>query len=241
MISGIYTIETPSGRCYVGSAVRFEHRWRVHLYNLRRGVHHCGALQNAYVKYGESALRFRKLLVCAPADLLFFEQRAIDSFGFKNLYNVAPTAGSQRGFKHSAATKDAYSAARKGVPQPKSAATIEKIATARRGKKLSVQARANQSAAQKGRAKSPEHVAKVAAANRGQKRSAGLCAAMSAAQANQPIGRTQPGMLGVSRKGSKWQARVNLAGKRSYLGYYATSEAAAAAVRKALAPAGSTP
>lgn len=234
MKSGIYTITSPSGRLYIGSAVNFSHRWRVHLYNLRRKQHHSPALQNAYDKYGEPGLVFRKLLICAPADLLFYEQRAIDAYASSRLYNVSPVAGSQLGFRHSDATKAAYAAARKGRGPQLSVETRRKIANARRGKKLSVQARANQSAAQKGRPKSAAHVAKVAAANRGQKRSAAVCRAMSEQRANRPCGPNASGFVGVSRKGDKWQARASQEGRRVYLGYYPTAETAAEAVRQFL-------
>jgi len=235
MNSGIYIITTPSSRLYVGSAVKFAHRWRVHLYNLRHRQHHSRALQSAYDKYGEAGLTFRKLLICAKPDLLFYEQRVIDSYPFSHLYNVAPVAGNQLGFKHSPETKAAYSAARRGVPRPRTVAHTQKIADARRGKKLSAAARANQSAAQKGRLKTPEHVAKVAALNRGKKRSPEVCAAMSKRSANRPRKATTSGFVGVSRKGNKWQARISVNGARKGLGYHDTAQAAGEAVQRAVA------
>lgn len=234
MNSGIYTITSPSGRQYVGSAVNFANRWRTHLYNLRRGKHHSPALQNAYNKYGESALAFAKFIICAPADLLFYEQRTIDAFSAGRLYNVSPVAGSQLGFKHSDETKAAYSATRRGVPKPRTAEHTQKIANARRGKKLSDEARANQSAAQKGRAKTAEHVEKVAAANRGKIRSVEVIEQMRAMRANKPTKRTE-GFVGVSRVGpDAWQARASIDGKRIYLGRFSTAEYARDAILAAI-------
>lgn len=235
MNTGIYAITSPSGRKYIGSALAFDKRWRVHRYELRKGSHHSAALQRAFDKYGEAALVFSKLLVCAPADLLLYEQLVLDSHDFRELYNVAPIAGSQLGFKHTAETKARYSEQRRGKKLgPRPPEIVQKIADARRGKPLSAQARANQSAGQRGIPKSPEHVAKVAAANRGKKRSAEVRAMISAQRANKPIARTTSGYVGVSQKGAKWQARVSVNGKRIALGYYETPEAANAAVQAAL-------
>jgi group I intron endonuclease len=100
--SGIYTITSPSGKMYVGSAKDFDYRWSKHSYDLRKGVHHCKLLQSASNKYGFSNLVFKRLLVCELKDLLFYEQRAIDIL--KPEYNIAKIAGSNLGIKHSPET-----------------------------------------------------------------------------------------------------------------------------------------
>ena len=97
MISGIYTITSPSGNFYVGSSIVFGLRWADHLKQLRRGDHHNPQLQRAFNKYGESGLVFKKLLICKPEDLLFYEQRAIDIL--KPRYNANPIATSNLGRK----------------------------------------------------------------------------------------------------------------------------------------------
>ena len=52
--SGIYTITSPSGNQYVGSASSFGSRWGRHLSDLRKGIHHSAQLQRAFNKYGET-------------------------------------------------------------------------------------------------------------------------------------------------------------------------------------------
>lgn len=145
MKSGIYTITSPSGRCYVGSAVNFAQRWKAHRHLLRQGKHHSIALQRAFDKYGEAHLLFAKLLVCAKADLLFYEQRCIDAFGPRNLYNRSPVAGSRLGLKQSEAFCANQSRMRKGVP--KSPEHVAKVAAANKGKKRSSEIVASMSAA----------------------------------------------------------------------------------------------
>ena len=57
---GIYVIEnTMNGHVYVGSAVNFAARRRVHLHHLRHNKHHSLYLQRAFNKYGEEAFVFR--------------------------------------------------------------------------------------------------------------------------------------------------------------------------------------
>jgi group I intron endonuclease len=151
MKTGIYAITSPSGARYVGSAVSFAGRWNAHRHQLRRGTHHSVGLQRAFNKYGEGTLVFSKLIVCAPGDLLMYEQIAIDATPRAKLYNSALSAGSMLGFKHSDETKAKWSAARRGMKRPRSPEHTQKIADARRGKHLSAQARANQSEAQANR------------------------------------------------------------------------------------------
>jgi group I intron endonuclease len=106
---GIYAIEhVASGKMYVGSAIDFKARWRVHLCLLNKGAHHCAHLQAAWTKYGKGAFLFRKLLVCSPENLVMYEQRCIDGYMVCNRefgYNAAPVAGSQAGHKHSPETR----------------------------------------------------------------------------------------------------------------------------------------
>lgn len=96
--SGVYLLtNSKSGKTYVGSAMHFRYRWNQHRSYLSRGTHANPMLQRAWNKYGRSVFSFRPLLVCAPKDLLFYEQRAIDAL--KPEYNLCRTAGSMLGFK----------------------------------------------------------------------------------------------------------------------------------------------
>lgn len=111
MNQGVYEIvHLDTGRQYIGSAsTTFAKRWKLHRHQLRRGTHHSRHLQNAWNKYGEQAFAFRKLVICAPADVLMYEQRLLD--GLKPAFNVAPIAGSAKGVRHTDETKKAMSAA----------------------------------------------------------------------------------------------------------------------------------
>jgi group I intron endonuclease len=98
--SGVYTITcVPTGKVYVGSAARmFRDRFKSHRHLLRGGRHHSNHLQRAWNKHGEDAFAFAPLLICRPEDVIFYEQRAIDTL--RPAFNRAPTAGSCRGFIH---------------------------------------------------------------------------------------------------------------------------------------------
>ncbi len=111
MNQGVYEIvHLDTGRQYIGSAsTTFAKRWKLHRHQLRRGCHHSRHLQNAWNKYGEEAFAFRKLLICAPRDVLMYEQRLID--GLKPVFNVAPIAGSAKGVTHTQETKKRMSEA----------------------------------------------------------------------------------------------------------------------------------
>jgi len=119
--SGVYAIvNTLNGKRYIGSALEFWDRWQGHIYALR-GNHHNRRLTNSWRKWGESAFRFEVLLVCAPSDMLFYEQLFLDHFQSygQHGYNVSPTAGNCLGVKHTAETRAKVAAAgrkRKGIP-----------------------------------------------------------------------------------------------------------------------------
>jgi len=112
MRSGIYAITAPSGSQYIGSAIDIKARWRHHRYLLRRQKHFNRGVERAVRKYGLESLSFSTLLICAPADLIMFEQRAIDIL--KPKYNACRTAGSQLGVRHSDQTKAKISATKRG-------------------------------------------------------------------------------------------------------------------------------
>ncbi|BAM29094.1 hypothetical protein G176_gp22 [Xanthomonas phage CP1] len=98
--SGIYSITSPSGKRYVGSAVNIRKRWKEHRYSLKRGNHHCKALQRAYHKYAGN-LGWSVVVLCHKDELIREEQYHIDLAGIATLYNSSPTAGSQLGMVRS--------------------------------------------------------------------------------------------------------------------------------------------
>jgi len=94
--TGIYKITNIlTGDLYIGSATDIVKRWWLHKYQLLKNIHHSTYLQNAYNKYGKNTFIFEVLLYCEIKDLLFFEQRAIDTYN--PVYNMCKIAGSNRG------------------------------------------------------------------------------------------------------------------------------------------------
>lgn len=222
---GIYTITSPSGRQYVGSARSFRSRWAKHLYDLRRDRHHCAPLQRAFHKYGEAALVFAKIAFVPPAALLRCEQEQLDARDPLQLYNVSPTAGSRLGDRATPAalanmrqakanvtseTRKRISAAHVAAGVRPSRAALLKGVAARLAKGISAEQRAKLSAIMRGYDFGPEHGAKI-----------------RAAKANKSHSGNTSGYCGVHQhEGGKWMARYNDNGRRVYLGLFDSPEAA---------------
>lgn len=87
-MGAIYRIRfAGSRRCYIGSSKKPHNRRRSHVWLLRRGTHHCRALQNAAVKYGIDSLIFEIVWADIPDDFLIAaEQCWLDHHG-SDLYN----------------------------------------------------------------------------------------------------------------------------------------------------------
>jgi group I intron endonuclease len=159
--TGIYSITSPSGKQYIGSARSFEARWATHRHHLRAGTHHSPALQRAWDKYGEKNMIFAKIALCPVTDLLIVEQSRIISA--KPAYNVCAIAGSQLGMKHSADARKKISDAKKGENHQNWGKNIppetrERISRAQRGenghwwgKSPSAQSRSRMSSAKMGK------------------------------------------------------------------------------------------
>lgn len=135
MKSGIYAItNTVNGKCYIGSAIRFNKRWSEHRRTLKLGMHHSRKLQRAWNKYGADAFKFSILLSCEDKNLIFYEQLAIDSYKAYSLgYNTSPTAGNSLGVIRTEETKAKLSAIFNGRKMPPEHGA--KIAAAQLGKK----------------------------------------------------------------------------------------------------------
>jgi group I intron endonuclease len=119
-ISGIYQIQSKikPERIYVGSAVNINNRWKNHLKELRRGLHHSKKLQRHFDKYGEVDLQFSVLLGCDKEDLIKTEQYFIDSHN--PYFNICKIAGNTLGThrKLSEETRKRMSFARIGKSNP---------------------------------------------------------------------------------------------------------------------------
>lgn len=140
--TGIYIITNiKNNKCYIGSAVNIQGRWKVHLSTLENKKHDNGHLQASYNKYGKESFIFDILCYCKKEDLLYFEQKCIDLF--KPEYNILKIAGSTLGYKHTEATKAKMS-------KPRSEETKRKISEAKKGKTFSEEAKANMSKAKIG-------------------------------------------------------------------------------------------
>lgn len=193
--SGIYTIRSPSGRYYVGSAVRFAYRWRTHVCDLKHGRHHCAGLQAAYHKYGLEQLTFEVVERCVPELLIEREQCHMDAAQPRSLYNSLPKAGSMLGMVHS--------------PEARS-----KLSRAHKGKTHTPEHRANVSAAK--REQSPETRAKISAAKRGVKLSPVACETNRRAHLGLKASPATKLKMSQIRKGRKFtpEHRANMAESR---------------------------
>lgn len=98
MKSGIYKITNIiNNKCYVGSAINLDARWKAHRRKLNARCHHSVRLQNAWNKDGEEKFKFDTLEKCERSILIDREQHY---FGLlKPEYNICPVAGSSLGVK----------------------------------------------------------------------------------------------------------------------------------------------
>jgi group I intron endonuclease len=159
--SGIYTIENiVTGSVYVGSAVYLRGRKMHHTKRLSLGEHRNTKLQHSWNKYGASAFVFNVLLHCSICDLLFYEQRAINSYMARcSIYNLNLVAGSAIGRKHTDETKRKIGLGRTGKKH--SEETIALYKKTRKGVRPSDEARKKMSEFQKTRIRSKEHKKKI--------------------------------------------------------------------------------
>lgn len=129
MRSGIYKItNTLTGKCYIGSAVNVEKRWREHCFALKHGTHHSQYLQRAWGKHGPEAFVFSRLIACNRENLLTYEQLCLDAY--RPEYNILKVAGSGLGTVISPAQKAALSCRMKARVQcdPAAHAAVTKLA-----------------------------------------------------------------------------------------------------------------
>lgn len=90
--TGIYKIQNITNfKCYMGSAqISFTNRFGRHRHDLRKGIHHCKYLQNAWNKYGEESFIFVPLLEKPPEECIDWEQHFFDFY--QPEYNILKTA-----------------------------------------------------------------------------------------------------------------------------------------------------
>lgn len=99
--SGIYRIQSKvkPEKIYIGSAVNFLNRWRLHKHKLSKNIHDSKKLQNHVNKYGIDDLSFEIVEQCNKEDLIRREQYYIDTL--YPIFNSRQKAENNLGFKHS--------------------------------------------------------------------------------------------------------------------------------------------
>lgn len=125
-ISGIYCITNKiTGDRYIGSSVNINRRFKKHRTELRHNKHSNPILQRAFNKYGEDAFYFGIVEICE--NIIEREQQYLDTKEFK--YNICEIAGSPGSRPCSEETR----------------AKLRITSSKRKGFKLSLEARRNQS------------------------------------------------------------------------------------------------
>lgn len=189
MTSGIYRIDGPNGKIYIGSAVNIEERWRLHLLALRSNKHHSPKLQRAWNKYSEDRFTFSIVEVVADGriiesngkrKLINVEQIWLDilfsSLEEPDIYNISPTAASSLGIKRTDEYRQKVSASLKGKPnsfkgRTHSEESRRKISDGHKGKTASGETRRKMSESAKGRIHSEEARRKMSEAAKGKPKS----------------------------------------------------------------------
>ena len=210
MNTGVYTITSPSGKKYIGSAaVSFAQRWSVHKHHLRKGTHHSPYLQRAWDKYGEENMVFAVYLRCEKHECLALEQIAIDTM--RPEYNIAVVAQCpMQGRRHTQESIQKMSASQQGRTRaPISDGTRQKMSASQKGRphpRPNEASRAKMSAAQTGRRHSDATKEKLRAINIGK-----TCppvtqetrAKLSLVHKGKPLTEAHKQKIGVAKTGKK--------------------------------------
>lgn len=145
-VAGVYKLNLPDGRFYIGSSSNIHARVKDHRARLSAGKHGNPYIQNAWNKY--RSLEPEIVLICRTQDLIMYEQICIDRLCPE--LNLSPIAGrvgwsaetkakmaaTRKGYRHTDETKKKMSESRKGRSYgPQSEATKLKKSLVQRGKK----------------------------------------------------------------------------------------------------------
>lgn len=115
--SGIYVLEWPNGHCYYGQAQNLAHRKVGHFSRMKKGTHHNKRINRLYRKYGLPD--FYIMEICNIEFLDEMEQAYLDCYADSRLCcNIEKTAGTARGVKRSAKTKELLRQHRLGKKLP---------------------------------------------------------------------------------------------------------------------------
>ncbi len=163
MTCGIYYIQNPNGRLYIGSSMNMDHRWGRYK---RLDCKAQPAIYRSLKKYGVDAHEFSILQECSKDDLLVREQMFMDFYKPElNVAKVAACPPSAKGKKRSAETRARMSEAQRG--RKHTAASKAKMSASAMGRKVTAATKAKISATQKGRVHTPEAIAKMSASKMG--------------------------------------------------------------------------
>lgn len=167
--TGIYQIiNLITNKRYIGSAVNLRSRKNEHYTKLKAQIHHSKHLQNSHNKYGKENFKFEILLYCSKENLLFYEQRVINSYDLKKeLYNKRFNAENNFRVKYTEEARKNMSIAKTG--QKLSEETKEKLRQINIGKKLSAEHKHKLFLSNLGRKCLEETRIKISTANKGHK------------------------------------------------------------------------
>lgn len=193
---GIYAIRNIiNDKRYVGQSSNMKERARRHFEMLRDGKHHCTPLQRSYAKHGKESFVHEVLELCDIERLTECEQHWMDFYRAEGLYNLAPAAGSNVGYKHTAETRAKYSAAKKGSKNSEEGKASRRASFTEEQREISRknglrhadrlrsdEHRALISAATLGVPRPEEVRSKISASNKGKPKSQDHCKSMSAAR-----------------------------------------------------------
>jgi group I intron endonuclease len=176
--SGIYLIvNVINNKLYVGSAVDFQDRWRLHKLELNRNNHCNRHLQAAWNAYGESCFQFHAIEY--TSDLLAREQYWIERLNSTNIdigYNICAVARNRKGVKASDETREKLRQSHLGHKQSEETKAKRRVKMTgnkfNNGRKQTDEHKAAISKGLTARKHSKETLTKIAASNTGKKRSA---------------------------------------------------------------------
>lgn len=194
--AGVYEIRnTLNGKVYIGSSVNVGRRLAAHRQALARGNHSSRHLQAAWARHGADAFSFRKLLICAPDNLVLYEQLLVDGCNALDPasgYNKRTVVQSNAGMKLTEEHKCKIAAS---VPRGEahqyfgkrlSEAAYKAAADLKRANGLSPEWRASLSSSRKGKKKPEGFGEKISALKQGAKHTEATRANMSRARAGRP-------------------------------------------------------
>lgn len=110
---GVYQIRNlVNGTVYIGQSINIEKRFSQHLSSLRSGKTNNKYFQRAYDKYGEENFVFEILKLCEQGELVKYENYFINNS--KSVYNIRPSAETNKGIKRTKETRILLSKIHKG-------------------------------------------------------------------------------------------------------------------------------